>query len=237
MKRIQVLPIVQAIPNNDQDFTIVYPRGTEIIEVVKPIYLAAYFSNFADWYILKPDNDERTDGEYFRYIWVQYCNMQSQNWGMLFKALFSNYDPIDNYDIHEDISETRSHGDKTFTHTPTGTDTSTTTTTNGTGADLPTTESYVSTYNDGNKPHTKVTTSGEVTTSNSVTYAATYDDTTTIEDDTRDVSTHRHGNAGTMTTAEVIRQETELRKSQLAADIVLAGFVEKFMFYSGVIEL
>jgi len=237
MKRIQVLPIVQTIPDNDTLFIINYQRGTETIEIIKPVYLAAYFSNFADWYILKPDNDSRTDTEYFRYIWEQYCNMQSQNWGMLFKALFSTYDPIDNYDIHEDISETHSHGDKTFTHTPSGTDTSTTTTTNGTGADLPTTESYVSTYNDGNKPHTKVTTSGEVTTENSVTYAATYDDTTTIGDDTHDVSTHRHGNAGVMTTAEVIRQETELRKSQLAADIVLAGFVEKFMFYSGVIEL
>lgn len=236
MKRIPIYPIIQTIPNNDTDFHVVYNiEGGGTVEVVKPEYLTAYFSNFADWYLLKPENDTRTDEEYLRYIWVEYCNMSSQNWGMLFKALFSEYDPLDNYNIYEDNSRTNTHGNKSFTHTPNGgTDTSTTTVTNA-AATAPTTENYVATYESGEKAYSKSVSTGSTSTTTNVTLAATYTDSTTHGNDTTSETNHRHGNAGVMTTAEVIRQEAQLRKTELACDIVLAGFVEKYLFYSGVI--
>ena len=121
MKRVQVFPIMQTIQDSDTDFNIIYDLPTgESVDVVKPSYIAAYFSNFAEWYLLKPDNDTRTDEEYLRFIWVQYCNMQTPNWNMLFRALFTTYNPVDNYDITEDTETTYETGDKTLEHKPDG---------------------------------------------------------------------------------------------------------------------
>lgn len=238
MKRIQVFPIMQTIANNDTDFTIVYDLPTgESIDVVKPEYLSAYFLNFADWYLLKPDNDTRTDEEYLRYIWNEYCNMQSQNWGMLFKALFSEYDPLDNYDITETENKTFTTGDKTFTHTPNGaTDTAIVESEND-AVNPPKTSHYVATYASAEKPQEFTQTDGKTKTTTSTTVRSTYTDLTEKANDLENTTLRRHGNAGVMTTSEVIRQETLLRKTELAAEIVMGGFVDKYLFYSGVIEL
>lgn len=238
MKRIQVYPIMQTIANNDTDFTIVYDLPTgESIDVVKPEYLSAYFLNFADWYLLKPDNDTRTDEEYLRYIWNEYCNMQSQNWGMLFKALFSEYDPLDNYDITETENKTFTTGDKTFTHTPNGaTDTAIVESEND-AVNPPKTSHHVATYASAEKPQEYTKTEGKTKTTTSTTVRSTYTDMTEKANDLENSTLRRHGNAGVMTTSEVIRQEAMLRKSELAAEIVMGGFVDKYLFYSGVIEL
>lgn len=235
MKRLEILPLIAQIPNNDDTFTITYtrPDNTEI-KVLEPNMMYSYFVNFAEWYLLKPESDNRTDYEYFVYMWQIYRDSRAENWKMLFKALFSQYDPIDNYDIHEDTTVTFETGDKTFEHTPDGvTDTATVTVESGTGADLPTTSHYVSTYASAEKAFEKSTTAGKTTTTTETEIKSTYTDTTTKEDDTTTTTTHRHGNAGVMTTAEVIRQEAELRKKELAFDIVLGGFVDTMLFYSG----
>lgn len=238
MKRIQVYPILQTIASSDPDFNIVYDLPTgESVDVVKPEYLSAYFLNFADWYLLKPDNDERTDEEYLRYIWIEYCNMQSPNWNMLFKALFSEYDPLDNYDITETSNKTYTTGDKVFTHTPNGaTDTAVVETADDTTTP-PKTSHYVATYASAEKPQEYTKTEGKTTTTTNTTIRSTYSDLTEKANDLESSTLHRHGNAGVMTTSEVIRQEALLRKSELAAEIVMGGFVDKYLFYSGGIEL
>lgn len=239
MKRIQVYPIMQTIQDSDTDFNIIYDLPTgESVDVVKPSYIAAYFSNFADWYLLKPDNDTRTDEEYLRYIWTEYCNMQTPNWNMLFKALFTTYNPIDNYDITEDNETTYETGDKTLEHKPDGVkDIATVKVESGSGTKVPKTEHFVSTYNNAEKAFERTETAGETTTTTETEIKSSYTDTTTKENDTTTTTLHRHGNAGVMTTAEVIRQETMLRKSELAAEIVLGGFVDKYLFYSGGVTL
>lgn len=223
MKRVQIFPIVQTIPNNDPYFNITFPLkdGTTAV-ILTPDMVKGYFINFADWYILKPDNDERTDFEYFREIWKTYGDISAQSWKMLFTALYSEYEPINNYDITEE-----SGGD--FTHTPDGvSDTVVTKVEAGTGAKQPKSSHYVATYESAEKPVEYTTTAGESTNTQTITARATYTDE---HSDTL----HRYGNAGTMTTAEVIRQEALLRKSELAAEIVLGGFIEKFCFYSGAV--
>lgn len=238
MKRIQILPIIQQIPSNDDTFKIVYVRPDQSeITVVSPSQLYGYFVNFADWYLLKPESDTRTDYEYFVYIWQVYRDSKAENWKMLFKALYSDYEPIDNYDIHESTTRTLETGDKTFEHAPDGVkDTATVTVENGTGTNAPKTQHFVATYQSAEKAFEYTTNTGKTTTTTETEMKSTYTDTTTKEDDTETTTTHRHGNAGVMTTAEVIRQETELRKSELAFDIVLGGFVDSMLFYSGVIE-
>lgn len=239
MKRLEILPLIMQIPNNDDTFTVKYIREdlTEVT-VVEPRMLESYFVNFAEWYLLKPEADTRTDYEYFVYMWQTYRDSRAENWKMLFKALFSQYEPIDNYDIHEDTETTHTTGEKTFTHEPDGVKDSTTMTVeSGTGANVPTVENYAATYNNGEKAASKTTTTGKTTTTTETEIKSTYTDTTTKDDDTTTTSTHRHGNAGVMTTAEVIRQETELRKKELAFDIVLGGFVDSMLFYSGAVIL
>lgn len=215
LNKVEVYPIIAAIPSNNRDFIVEYDTGDGLVLVVSIDQLKAYFRNFYEWFILKPDDDTRTDYEFLLDTWNNYKTSHNENWKMLFKALFSSYDPIDNYDIHE-----------SFTHTPDGlNDTIETVLENANGANTPTSEHFVSTYNSGEKAFEKTTTTGKTTTTQTSTMRATYTDTT-----------HRHGNAGVMTTAEVIRQETELRKTELAAEIVLGGFVNDYLMYFGGVE-
>lgn len=214
MKRVKVFPIIQTITNNDTEFIMTYTRDDEEFTVIDSDILKSYFINFADWYLLKPDDDTRTDREYFIYVWQQYLRARESNFNMIFRALYANYDPLDNYDIHED-----------FTHTPDGAnDTITTEFENGTGNDTPKTHRKLATYNNAEKDFEEVSNTGKTTTTSTTTLRASYTDTT-----------HRHGNAGVMTTSEVIRQETMLRKTELASEIVMGGFVDAYLFYSGVI--
>lgn len=215
MKRVKVFPIIQTITNSDSEFIVTYTRDDEVMfTIVDSDILKNYFINFAGWYLLKPDDDPRTDKQYFTDIWSNYLRSRENNFDMLFKALYSDYDPIDNYDIHED-----------FTHTPDGkTDTITTDFENASGNDAPKTARKVATYQSGEKNYEEIINSGKTTTTSKTTLKATYTDTT-----------HRHGNAGVMTTSEVIRQEAEMRKTELASEIVMGGFVNDYLFYSGVI--
>ena len=214
MKRIAVYPIIQTITSEDDIFLITYERGeNEIFTVVDKDILKNYFLNFMDWYLLKPDTDTRTDREYFFYVWEQYIRSHESNFDMLFKALYSDYDPVDNYDIKEE-----------FTHKPDGkNDTIKTEFVNDT-TNKPTTSRKVATYASGEKDYETIENTGKTTTTSTTTLKATYTDTT-----------HRHGNAGVMTTSEVIKQEANLRKTELASEIVMGGFVNDYLFYSGVI--
>lgn len=215
MKRVKVFPIIQTITNNDTEFIVTYTRDDEEeFTIVDSDILKNYFINFIEWYLLKPDDDTRTDKEYFTAIWVNYLRARKNNFDMLFKALHSDYDPIDNYDIHED-----------FTHRPDGkNDTIKTEFVNASGDDAPKTSRKVATYQSGEKNYEEIINSGKTTTTSTTTLKATYTDTT-----------HKHGNAGVMTTSEVIRQEATMRKTELASEIVMGGFVNDYLFYSGVI--
>lgn len=215
MKRVKVFPIIQTITNNDTEFIVTYTRDDEEeFTIVDSDILKNYFINFIDWYLLKPDDDPRTDKQYFTDIWSNYLRARENNFDMLFKALYSEYDPVDNYDIHEE-----------FTHRPDGkNDTIKTEFVNASGNDAPKTSRKVATYQSGEKNYEEITNSGKTTTTSTTTLKATYTDTT-----------HRHGNAGVMTTSEVIRQEATLRKTELASEIVMGGFVNDYLFYSGVI--
>lgn len=214
MKRVKVFPIIQTITNNDTEFIVTYTRDDEeVFTIVDSDILKSYFINFIDWYLLKPDDDPRTDKQYFTDIWSNYLRARESNFDMLFKALYSEYDPVDNYDIHEE-----------FTHRPDGkNDTIKTEFVNASGNDAPKTSRKVATYQSGEKDYEEITNSGKTTTTSTTTLKATYTDTT-----------HRHGNAGVMTTSEVIRQEATLRKTELASEIVMGGFVNDYLFYSGV---
>lgn len=216
LNKMEVYPIVRELTENNELFTIDYVEneGTpqEVTHnIVSPAKMKAYFRNFYEWFLLKPDDDERTDYEFLADTWVNYKRMHLDNWNMMFKALFASYDPIDNYDIHE-----------SFTHTPDGVKDTVTTTLENDTTDKPISEHYVATYNSGEKAFEKTITTGKTTTTQQSEIKATYTDTT-----------HRHGNAGVMTTAEVIKQEAELRKTELAAEIVMGGFVNDYLMYFG----
>lgn len=214
MKRIAVYPIIQTITSEDDIFLITYERSeTEIFTVVDKDILKNYFLNFMDWYLLKPDTDPRTDREYFFSVWEQYIRSHESNFDMLFKALYSDYDPVDNYDIQEE-----------FTHRPDGKNDTIKTEFVNDSTNKPTTSRKVATYQSGEKDYETIENTGKTTTTSTTTLKATYTDTT-----------HRHGNAGVMTTSEVIRQEANLRKTELASEIVMGGFVNDYLFYSGVI--
>lgn len=214
LKKVEVYPLVMTIPNNDRNFIVEYEDENGIRLVVSVDNMKSYFRNFYEWFLLKPDDDERTDYEFFLDTWNNYKQMHHDNWKMLFKALFAEYEPIDNYDIREE-----------FTHTPDGVVDTITTTLENSGSDKPTAEHFVSTYNSGEKAFEKTITTGKTTTTQESEIKSTYTD-----------ESHKHGNAGVMTTAAVITQEANLRKTELAAEIVLGGFVNDYLLYFGGVE-
>lgn len=225
MKKVEVLPIVLSMTTQPNDVFDVkyYLSETDFVQVLDLYMVQMYLSNFSEWYILKPEAFEKTDEEYFTDVWLQYKRMAGQNWDMLFKALFSEYNPLDNYDITEEKSGS-------FTHTPDGVTDEMTQTVTASGTNKPTVENFVATYQSGEKAHNKSVTTGETTTTTNTTIKSTYTD-----EDGHTI--HRHGNAGVMTTSEVARQEILLRKTELATEIIMGGFVDKFMLYAGGIEL
>ena len=79
MKRVKVFPIIQTITNNDTEFVLTYTRDDEEFTIVDSDILKNYFINFADWYLLKPDDDQRTDKQYFTDIWSNYLRAKENN--------------------------------------------------------------------------------------------------------------------------------------------------------------
>ncbi len=214
LKKVEVYPLIMTIPNDDRNFIVEYEDESGIRLVVSVDNMKSYFRNFYEWFLLKPDDDERSDYDFLLDTWNNYKQMHFNNWKMLFKALFSDYNPVDNYDIQEE-----------FTHTPDGVKDTITTTLENSSTDKPTAEHFVSTYNSGEKPYEKTVTTGKTTTTQESEIKSTYTD-----------ERHKHGNAGVMTTSQVITEEVLLRKTELAAEIVLAGFVNDYLMYFGGVE-
>ena len=86
--------------------------------------------------------------------WTTFVNNRLPDLIKAYDAVYSNYNPLENYSKHETGVDVITDGDKTVTHTPDSEHNTTTTTTSydtytdneqGSGADQPKTEHYIST--------------------------------------------------------------------------------------------
>ncbi len=149
-------------------------------------------------------------------LWQTYIKEWQHSIDKMYEALYSDYNPLHNYDMLENESIGRKI-DKTVT-TPTGTTTQTNKSTTFDDTN----------YRDVEEITNSVNLSTEVTPNNTQTIANIEGNFNNAE--IRKLS--RSGNIGVTTSQQMIESEIELRKKSIA-DWLIEFFVRKYMFTSG----
>ena len=165
----------------------------------------------------------------FMLVWHDYVTYKLPEFLKAYQAVNSNYDPVANYDMHEQYAETVEHGDITHTHEPDNTHNTTTTATTKSefseyfagdnGSNLPKTSHYIRPY-DG----TLREESYDERTGKDTTHAYTEQGkptTTTVTDDRKYTDTESHSTvtattySGDTVTADDITQHELTRKGNI----------------------
>ena len=172
--------------------------------------------------------------------WLSYCSLYAGDLERAYDALYSEYDPIVNYDMQEDGNDGTMRDDITDTTTPSG---KTKTTAQTLGELDTTTKNYIAGYDstdengafsDRSESTTKPGTGGyKVETTTEYLDAAKtetkreHDNSMTNTllpgsgyNEVRDHHFTRRGNIGVQTTQSIIMSELELRKTELLSDFV-----------------
>ena len=162
-------------------------------------------------------------------IWDNYVAYKLPEFLKAYQAVNAEYDPVANYDMHEQYAETNEHGDITHTHTPDTTHNTTTTATTKSeftenfagdnGSNLPKTSHYIRPY-DG----TLREESYDERTGKDTTHAYTESGkptTTTVTDDRKYTDTESHTTVtgtdihGDTITADDINKHELIRKGNI----------------------
>lgn len=233
MKRIPVYPIVTKIPENEEQQT-VYTVSFDGDIVIDIAYFKNFFRNFAEWLMLKPDTETMSDSAYFSSLWYNFIRANKHNYENMYKSLYTEYNPINEFEVEEQRNKTVQTGDKTFTHKPDGNSdiVSTKYRTGIPGENNLSEETYVSTYTSGTKPYSRTEQKGTSETDQEITPLSGYDDTTKKSDDTVTETISKSGN-DKYKISEIISSEIEMRKKYVLADIIMGDFINQYLFYSG----
>lgn len=157
-------------------------------------------------YYQVPDRMKENISNWFMYRY--------EDFNMMSKALFSNYNPIENYDRIEETTETPN-----ITRTNSGTESGT----NGNTSNA-TVESKVSAYDVSTySPNNQNTTSVQDTANTSNQF-----ENSQRETGTKTITSHVHGNVGVTTSQQMIQSELELRKFNLY-EFIAVEFENKFL--------
>ena len=191
-------------------------------------------------------------------VWHDYCTYKLPEFLKAYQAVNSNYDPVANYDMHEQYAETVEHGDITHTHAPDSTHNTTTTEqtksefseyfAGDNGSNLPKTSHYVRPFDGSLREESYDERTGKDTT-----HAYTEQGkptTTTVTDDRKYTDTESHSTvtattySGDTVTADDITQHELTRKGNigtlttqqmidssldLARKSLIRNFVQDFM--------
>lgn len=194
--------------------------------------------DFYTWYITVPkyytDNHAKTaytipaQAEYLRNLWTHYNAVHLENLRRAFSALSSDYDPISNYDMHEEGADGRKRDKNENKTVPTGTDTITAkmykTGLSSSG------EGSLTDKNESTQTGGRTITNTETPMN---TQSVTFDGTT--HSGYHEGSEHflkRSGNIGITTSQQMIQSEIDLRKADLLRDYVQT-FMRQAAFYKG----
>lgn len=215
----QLKTILDALFRNEREMKITVDDTTLFndMQVYREMY--RYYDFF---YIPEelPDLEPLSAPADFRESWLVYCLTNGENLKREFDALYSEYNPIENYSLTESALDGVKL-DKTETETtPTGTATVETelkrfglNSTNGENADKTTnTETFT------NRKDTTNTTPKNTLSENYGT------ETFSNYHELRNHRFQRSGNIGTMTPADMIEKEKSIRR-----DSLLSGFVNRFI--------
>lgn len=219
------------------------PVSVNILDPLKLIY--GLNRKYADWKMYLPDWDIEELSGTFMNTWLYWKNANIDNIERMFNALIdSKYNPIENYDRHEDstlkadnttkikqnVTNTTSYGEKGLVNESSfSNDRKDTTTT------------YASTYESinanqqtakvENVPKGKETS----TTKGTVTNTTSMDDTQNQNRTDTNASTNRHihGNIGVTTAQQMINEELRLRIANNLTDIVIEMFAKEHFILWG----
>lgn len=193
------------------------------------------FDNFYQWVYSAPD--EHATVNHFVYMWQQHCARNAENLARSMDALFSDYNPISNYDMVEQGADGTRKDTVTSSTTPYGQVLSESETDkaglgysgSGTGvlSDFVSTRTFYQNDDQGNATHT------ETTETPSNTKNMDFDGSTkTGYHDAREHYLKRVGNIGVTTSQQMIESELQIRKTDLMAEFV-DRFIHKYCFYVG----
>lgn len=219
------------------------PVTVNILDPLKLIY--GLNRKYADWKMYLPDWDIEELSGTFMNTWLYWKNANIDNIERMFNALIdSKYNPIENYDRHEDstlkadnttkikqnVTNTTSYGENGLVNESSfSNDRKDTTTT------------YASTYESINanqqtaKSETVPKGKETNTTKGTITNTTSMDDTQNQNRTDTNASTNRHihGNIGVTTAQQMINEELRLRITNNLTDIVIEMFAKEHFILWG----
>lgn len=219
------------------------PVTVNILDPLKLIY--GLNRKYADWKMYLPDWDVEELSGTFMNTWLYWKNANIDNIERMFNALIdSKYNPIENYDRHEDstlkadnttkikqnVTNTTSYGENGLVNESSfSNDRKDTTTT------------YASTYESINanqqtaKSETVPKGKETNTTKGTITNTTSMDDTQNQNRTDTNASTNRHihGNIGVTTAQQMINEELRLRITNNLTDIVIEMFAKEHFILWG----
>lgn len=134
---------------------------------------------------------------------ASWSSNEMHSWNKIYEALKAEYSPIENYDRHEESTDTRTPD---LVNTYTDRD------------NTYTSDIYANGYNSGNQVKTNKTVStNDVVTTNG-----------TSGSDKNEHEAHIHGNIGVTTNQQMIEAEIDLRTRYCMENIILNAFKNKF---------
>lgn len=154
-----------------------------------------------------------------------WSRIQLPNWKKLEKTTQYEYNAIENYDRQEEWTDVNSG--KEITETVTGGDSSNTNTFNGTINDN--TKTQVHAFDD--ELSDRDASEQNTTSNNTSTNESEFKNTSNVDNTRNNTGTHNgriHGNIGTMTTQQMIREEREIVKFNLS-DYIMNEFRRRFL--------
>lgn len=239
LKTLSMQTILQTLQTAERSLDITDTTGTMFAS--NDVYIALYRYVTFDYAC----RSSHTVND-FILVWESYIRLRLPDIRRMYDALYSEYDPISNYDMTERAADGTAKGKTTDKTTPHGSTTQTSTVTgsemityNRQGADSSSFQPYDQTVTQaGATPRTTtdVTTYGTGTYSDTE-HTATNDQSVTVDGVTvtgNEVREHiltRSGNIGVTTSQQMIESELKLRAYQLLSTIV-RDFVTENCFVS-----
>ena len=221
----EVYSILKTYYDNESDDFEIEIDGVTLYESAEVLLLM--IDRYSDYIYSVSDIFASTAGSYLAAQWAQYVNRMGANLQRAYNALYSDYNPISNYDMTEQGADGKKIDKTTVETTPTGT---TTNTSELSRAGL---DSSVPVLSDKTETTTSFDDAKTTTTD-------TPDNTQTVSfgDDTiagHEVTEHRlsrSGNIGVTTSQQMIQSEIELRRTDLLSEFV-GAFARQVFYYVG----
>ena len=221
----EVYSILKTYYDNESTDFAISVDGTALYTSAEVLLLM--IDRYSDYIYSVSDIFASTAGSYLSDQWKKYVSRMGSNLLRAYLALYSDYNPISNYDMTEQGADGKKIDSTTVETTPTGT---TTNTTELSKAGL---DSSVPVLSDKTETTVSFTDAKSTTTDTpSNTQTVSFGDDTLAGHEVTEHRLSRSGNIGVTTSQQMIQSEIELRRTDLLSEFV-GAFARQVFYYVG----